>query len=526
MPIKQCMGENGTCLEHLPFHPGRRSYGKAMKPVRFFVVNLAAWFGLVFPQAVLKGQPLTIPAVYTLVEGSTLVDDCPVCDRLPITVPLQGTFRLRFLNQDPLFDHYAVEDISFTAGSPNGPQYTIVGRGSYRIGGEVGLVQDLSLRVTIDNGMTNPVCYLTNGLTQVTRRWPMFQVGIDQTNGTLTQQFHLDINAAPFREIWFSTAQPFNASGWNPPTNTISPGDLLSSIGRVVKRNLELTGRLGVQPATDLGLKAVDVLPGAEVAFSIERPAFSQSLGSLEPGDLLSDQGHILRTNPQLLAAFAPSAPVQAGLDAVQVLESGEIFFSIQTNVFSTALGRMLSRGDLLSDTGALVKSNAELIAAFKPLNTKLDVGLKSVYVWPSGEVWFSTEEGFASGANSNYCAPGDVLSDQGYVVYRNRQLLSSWNGPSDTNNFGLDALYVVSDVTPPASTAGKTRLATPQITTTSPTLAVLSWTRGGRVFQLEKAADPGGPYEALSPIFTDGSYADEAGPTNILKSFYRVRQW
>ena len=92
---------------------------------------------------------------YALLEGSQLVDDCPICDRVPIVRPLRGTFQLRFVQQDPLFFTYALENISFTAGDTNGPYYRVVGNGTYRVGGEVGLQQYLYLEVFIDNGSTN-----------------------------------------------------------------------------------------------------------------------------------------------------------------------------------------------------------------------------------------------------------------------------------------------------------------------------------------------------------------------------------
>ena len=34
---------------------------------------------------------------YQLLEGSTFTDDCPICDRIPIVVPMRGTFQLRLL---------------------------------------------------------------------------------------------------------------------------------------------------------------------------------------------------------------------------------------------------------------------------------------------------------------------------------------------------------------------------------------------------------------------------------------------
>ena len=385
---------------------------------------------------------------YALLDGSQLVDDCPICDRIPIVRPLRGTFQLRLLQQGPLFFNYALENLSLTAGDTNGANYKVVGSGTYRIGGEVGLQQFIFLEVSIDNGVTNTLCLFTNAVIGVSRRWPMIQVGVDQTNGTATQQYHLELDTAPLREIWFSTSQAFKAGLWNAPTNLVSAGDFVSSIGRVVKRNQELTRNLGIMPPVpDLGLKDADVLPGGEIAFSIETPAFSETLGvQLHPGDLLSDQGRLLRTNQQLIAAFGPQPPTtDVGLSALQVMDDGEIYFSVQTNFFSKTLSRQVQPGDLLTDLGAVVKANADLVKPFMPANPTNNCGLSAVYVWPSGEIWFSTRDGFYD-SNSNFYAPGDLLSDQGYVVYRNSELLAAFQPPGGGTDFGLDALFIVTD--------------------------------------------------------------------------------
>jgi hypothetical protein len=460
---------------------------------------------------------------YALLGGSQLVDDCPICDRMPIVRPLRGTFQLRLVQQDPLFSTYTLENISLTAGDTNGPYYKVVGNGTYRVGGEVALQQYLYLEVSIDNGWTNQLCLFTNAVIGVSRLWPMIQVGVDQTNGTMTQQFHLDLAAAPLREIWFSTTQAFKASLWNPPTNLVTAGDLISSVGRVVKRNQDLTQNLGIMPPVpDLGLKDADVLPGGEIAFSLETTAWSETLGvQLQPGDLLSDRGRLLHTNQQLIAAFVPEPPVpaDAGLRALQVLDSGEIFFSVETNFYSKKLSLMVQPGDLLTDLGAIVKSNADLLSRFKSTN---DCGLNGIYVWPGGEVWFSTQNGFYD-SNSNYYAPGDLLSDQGYVVYRNSELLAAFQPGAGVADFGLDALFVVTDVVP---TGPATQLGVLQLTNQPPASLTVQRSGGSRAFQLERASSAAGPYVPVSPITTDTLFLDAGVLTNQPQSFYRLHQW
>ena len=70
------------------------------------------------------GQSSSPPWFYTLVDGSQLLDDCPICDRLSRPVPMWGTFQLRLLVQGPLFSSYALENISFHAGIPGGITYS------------------------------------------------------------------------------------------------------------------------------------------------------------------------------------------------------------------------------------------------------------------------------------------------------------------------------------------------------------------------------------------------------------------
>jgi hypothetical protein len=462
---------------------------------------------------------------YAMVDGSQSVDDCPICDRAPIVRPLRGTFQLRLLQQGPLFLTYALENISLTAGDTNGSSYKVVGKGTYRVGGEIASQQYLFLEVSIDNGVTNLLCLFTNAMAGVSRLWPMIQIGVDQTNGTVTQQYHLDLAAAPFREIWFSTAQAFQAGLWNPPTNLVSAGDFISSVGRVVKRNQELTRNLGIMPPVpDLGLKDVDVLPGGEIAFSIETTAFSERLSAqLHPGDLLSDQGRLLRTNQQLIAAFGPQSPTtDVGLSALQVMEAGETYFSVQTNFFSKKLNRLVQPGDLLTDLGAVVKANTDLVKPFTPANPTNDYGLNAIYIWPSGEIWFSTRDGFYD-SNSNSYAPGDLLSDQGYVVYRSAELLTVFQPSGSGADFGLDALFVVTD----AVAAGPApKLGLPQPTNSPPASLTIQRIGGSRAFQLERATNVAGPYVPASPITTDMLFLDAGALTNQPEAFYRLHQW
>jgi hypothetical protein len=460
---------------------------------------------------------------YQLLPASYLIEDCPPCAGPTRLEPMRGTFDLRLVSENPLFTCYELTSIAFTAGYIVGRTYNVTGHGTYSVGGEVALRQDMFLELRIDDGNSNRLCYLTNGTPAVNRLWPMIETTLVQTNGTFVQVYNLHLFAAPLREMWFSTANGMTPSIWQPPTNHISGGDLLSSSGHVVKSNRELTQRLGLMPspdAPDLGLDAVDVLPGGEVAFSIEEDVFSETLGPLQHGDLLSNRGRIIQRNQQLTAAFMqmPPAP-DAGLDAAQVIDGGEVYFSIEKNFFSEGLGRTIRAGDLLSSRGTIVKSNEQLVARFQPADPRQDYGLDAFYVWPSGEVWFSVETGF-QGQNFESYNRGDLLSDQGYVVYRNLDLVGPFQPLEDLADFGLDALFVVGDSGPPAPAPDFTRIRRQEAT--GP--VELEWRGDGRVWQVLRATNVLGPWLPLSPISPDSTFNDVGAAA--VQSFYRLTQW
>lgn len=458
---------------------------------------------------------------YTLLQQSQLTDDCPICDRIPIVVPLRGKFELRLLEENPLFARYAVANLDFVAGDPLQPTYKVTGHGTYQVGGEVAVVQEMLLEVQIDNGGDKTLGYLTNETGLVQRRWPMIKIQLHQTNGTISQVYHLDLAAAPLQEIWFSTQSGFHSGMPAPLPTQVAGGDIISSAGRLVRRNHELTARLGFMPVVpDLGLDAMDILPGGEIAFSMEQTEFSETLGPLHEGDVLSDRGKVLHSYADLMAAFGPQPPVaDPGLDALHRVSPEENWFSIKQDFFSELLGRTVRRGDLLSSRGVILKTNEELLAPFNPAEPKKDYGLDAVWVWPSGEIWFSTEEGF-HGPHFEFYAPGDLLSDQGYVVFQNLELVSAFAPLEDLGDFGLDALFIVSDASPSAPAPRFTR-----VNRQAATGAIeLEWDGAGRVFQVQRAGDAAGPYAPVSEIVPDLLFKDSTSLPS--QSFYRLRQW
>lgn len=493
-----------------------------MKPSAAWLCGLLAWAFTALAQDPSHSTNRFPVISYTLLDGSYLVDDCLVCGRPTILQPLRGTFDLVLLQNTAPYTKYAVRNIDFTASPGFAGEARITGGGTYVRFEEFALLQDMDLAVEVKDEHTNRLAYFTNDTRLVEKPFPLIKINLTQTNGTLLQTFSLNLFAAPLREVWFSTTKALTSTNRSGPTNVISPGDLISNRGRVVKRNIDLVGRLGVMPIVpDLGLDAVHLTRRGEILFSTTTPRiWSETLSRwLGHGDLLSNRGVVVRSNQSLLAAFgASAAQPDAGLDAVQVMPDGEILFSIQSNVVVNS-SLTLSRGDILSDRGRVFRMNRELLANFHPAITNRDFGLDALHILPSGEIWFSVEESFTDNWLGTAQA-GDLLSSLGHRVFSNRQLVAAF-APSDPSlDYGLDALFVVTDTKPPALPPRIVNLLY------SSGAIHIDWDGEGDVFQLEHAPTIAGPWLPCSPILPDLSWDDSCDLTTGAAGFYRLRQW
>src|ERR1044071_1470891 len=495
-----------------------------MKP-RFslLTVIVAILCGRACPPASAQADAPGRTWTFRLLEGSYLVDEVLICGRPTIPQPMRGSFTLVLTGNIPPYTSYELRDISFSAGDPASGAYAVAGTGTWQVGGELVTRQEMTLDVDLtDSGNATSAKVFTNDVKTVDRAWPIVAVHLVQTDQNLLHFYSLSVLAAPVRDIWFSTGAGLTASKWQAPTNRIEAGDLGFASGRGGRSNADLVKRLGMMPpAGELAVDAVDIAPGGEVLFSLNADVFSETLGQLHHGDLLTEGGEVYRRNGELMAAFAPAdTNADYGLDAVQVMSGGEIYFSITTNVVSPQIG-MLFRGDVLSDQGRLVKSHQQLLSLFHPAVVDHDYGLDALYVWPGGEIWFSTEEGF----NDSQLGPilaGDILSDQGFVVFHNLELVSAFAPVEDLADFGLDALYIVTDATPPAPAP---KLTSAQAVNGSQSIA-LQWYGSGRAFQIERAGAVAGPFLPASPILADLSWLDSIAAATNPAAFYRLRQW
>jgi len=149
-----------------------------------------------------------VPQVYTLISGSELTDDCPICDRLPIVVPLRGTFSLRVVDQNPILTRYELLDIDLYTINQSGLEYSVTGTGIYEIGGEVVLRQDMFLAVDISNDFVATKAQCGNTDASVSVPWPELEISVDQTNGTPAKVYRLKLIAVPIPTLSLTFPTP------------------------------------------------------------------------------------------------------------------------------------------------------------------------------------------------------------------------------------------------------------------------------------------------------------------------------
>jgi hypothetical protein len=455
---------------------------------------------------------------YTLIRGSSITDDCKICGRPTIPIPINGNFLIQITNQTPFATRFAVKKINFYSGQPDDPTILITGEGNGEIFGEVALIQVITLNLTIyRKGGTNRFLQFTNTTGAITIPLPMVQCELVQTQEDMFQFYTLKINAAPYHEIWFSTENGFTS------TNSLmngTPADILSSTGNKIKSKADLIKNLNLQnPPEDLNVDALDVITNGIILFSFDRAVTSSTLGVINEGDVVSDSGNIVYRNESLLSklGFMPPAP-SLGLDAIQVLDNGEVLFSTRSDAFSEKLGAMIQNGDIISSEGYIFKKNKDLLQQLLPSEQDIDYGLDAFYLWENGELWFSTKLGFNSTKVGTVLA-GDLLSDRGYVVYKNLDLLAPFSPLEDLADFGLDALFIITDLSvvsqPPRITEIKIQNDAINI----------NWAGEGRLFRVESSDDIIGNFFPVQTT-TSKNIKIPLNNTRKQKQFFRIRQW
>ena len=457
---------------------------------------------------------------YQLLHESGYIDDCPVCDRPTLKRPLRGSFLLTPEPVNPLYARYTLTQVRLAVGGGLPGGILLEGSGVLEVEGEVAVTQRLILKLTVRTDMGTEEVEFDSGHQPGEPQWPWIQLSAVEQKPSATRILNLQLDTMPIRDLWFSTRSGFTAQLGDPSGITISPSDLISDQGHVVVSQSRLRSALRVSNAEPLGnLDAAFVAAGGGFGFSLGSDIQSATLGMVHHGDLVSLQGGLLKSYADFDSALGPQPPIpDLGLDAVFQQADGSYLFSIQKPTFSETLGVIVGRGDLVSTTGRIVATASQLLKVFHPLHPDQDYGLDSVFVWPTGEIWFSTEEAVPL-EGGFFLSDGDLVSSTGRIVYRNLELLDRFGPLEDAANFGLDALVVATDVGLPDVQAPVVRI---RVDSAGNTL-VLEWTAPGRFFQVEQSDSPLGPFRPVTPIVLA---QDQVLPTSRTASFYRVIQW
>src|SRR5438105_8558255 len=132
-----------------------------MKTNSFLGVNKRAWAILLLLGAVTLGGPAsaqtttrsTRSTLYRLNQDSIFERGCfpPCLCPIQIERPVFGTFVLTPIGFDGLFYQYSVKAVNWVL-SISGNATTVTGNGTYKIGGEVALQQELSLDLQLGGG--------------------------------------------------------------------------------------------------------------------------------------------------------------------------------------------------------------------------------------------------------------------------------------------------------------------------------------------------------------------------------------
>jgi len=139
--------------------------------------------------------PKVPKVLYQLQEGSTFTDDCLPCAKPTIPVPIVGTFLLGEIagGASPFFA-YVVDDVDFQS-DREGVDYKIVGGGIYKQGGEVALVQEMRLELTVNDSPGN---ILASKDPQVPVKFPAIEIDLLHENpATEFHVYSLHIVAKP-----------------------------------------------------------------------------------------------------------------------------------------------------------------------------------------------------------------------------------------------------------------------------------------------------------------------------------------
>jgi hypothetical protein len=141
-----------------------------------------------------------LPGVhYRLDDGATFQRGCfgPCACPVGVLAPVRGTFRLTPTGSDPLFAYYAVTDVDWTVVEPDGSTIPITGSGTFKIGGEVAITEELSLDLVVG---TDPAQHFDSGTVVPQVQFPLLDLTIS-IHGVNCFDTVIKVLARPFPKI-------------------------------------------------------------------------------------------------------------------------------------------------------------------------------------------------------------------------------------------------------------------------------------------------------------------------------------
>ncbi len=152
-------------------------------------------YAMVASSDVASAQSAAGPVLYRLNPDSSFQRGCfpPCMCPVMITEPVKGTFLLTPSGYDGLFNTYAVTDVNWKFTNYDGTATLVTGSGTYKVGGEVAVQQELSLYLQMDGGQVE---HFDSGLVAESAQFPNIQVSIS-TNGQYCFDTVFDVHASP-----------------------------------------------------------------------------------------------------------------------------------------------------------------------------------------------------------------------------------------------------------------------------------------------------------------------------------------
>ena len=189
-------GAEARCGEWVSQHAGGQVFpGGAGSRSKFLsLLRNPALAALLFLGVVTSSGQAQTGTVYWLNRDSTFEKGCFAPCLCPVLVgaAVKGTFVLTPTGFDGLFNTYAVEDVRWLV-SIGGTNTLVTGQGTYKLGGEVALQQELSLYLQV-GGAT--VEHFDSGLVPVLTQFPDIKATIS-TNGQVCFDTVFGVSASP-----------------------------------------------------------------------------------------------------------------------------------------------------------------------------------------------------------------------------------------------------------------------------------------------------------------------------------------